>query len=182
MEVNPKHANSYGKVFLIDDSRSMSPHWKNVLKVFETLSYIVKGQDPDGFDLWFTGPGKPLKQCSKTTDAVQAAKLRKLSGTTDITNKLSQIFDDYIEALEKPKTNFFGRPAKPVKPLSLYVFTDGVWEKDCNPRDLVESFVRQLVALNKVKGKVGIQFISFGQDPVGLARMELLDSGLNVKL
>jgi hypothetical protein len=160
----------------------MSKHWGNVQKVFETLSYIVKEVDPDGFDLWFTGPGKPLKNCQKTTAPLQTVELRRQQGTTDITDKLNQIFEDYIEALHKPRTGFLAKLSKPVKPLSLYVLTDGVWEKDCNPSYLVENFVGELEKLRKVKGKVGIQFISFGQDSVGLERMELLDSGLNVKL
>jgi hypothetical protein len=167
---------------LIDDSTSMRRHWENVLKVFETVPYIVKEADPDGFDLWFTGPGKPLKKCRDTTAPLRAVETRKQQGTTDINDKLDRIFDDHIEALKKPRTGLFARLSKSVKPLSLYVFTDGVWEKDCNPGPLVENFVRQLESLGKVKGKVGIQFISFGKDPVGLERMELLDSGLNVKL
>lgn len=160
----------------------MSHHWDNVHKVFETLSYIVKEVDPDGFDLWFTGPGKPLKNCQKTTAPLQAVESRRKRGTTDITDKLRQIFDDYIEALQKPRTVLSSLLSKQVKPLSLYVFTDGVWEEDCDPTHVVENFVRQLQDLGKVKGKVGIQFISFGEDPVGLERMDILDSGLNVKL
>lgn len=160
----------------------MDQHWGIVQNVFETLSYIVKEVDPNGFDLWFTGPGKPLKNQKRTTEALQTMEFRKRQGTTDINNKLEKIFEDYIDALKKPKTGIRATFAKAVKPLSLYVLTDGVWEKDCNPRHLVETFVKQLEDLGKVKGKVGIQFISFGEDIIGLDRMELLDSGLNVKL
>jgi hypothetical protein len=138
---------------LIDDSISMRKHWGNVQKVFETVSYIVKEVDPDGFDLWFTGPGKPLKNCQKTTAPLQAVELRRHQGTTDINDKLTRIFDDYVEALQKPRTGFLAKLSKPVKPLNLYVFTDGVWEKDCNPRYSVENFVRQLETLHKVKAK-----------------------------
>lgn len=153
-----------------------------VQDVFEALSYIVKEVDPNGFDLWFTGPGTPLKNQKRTTDPSRIVEYRILQGTTDINNKLEKIFDDYLEALKKPKTGMLAKFSKAVKPLSLYVLTDGVWEQDCNPRHLVETFVNQLEGLGKVKGKVGIEFISFGEDPVGLDRMELLDSGLNVKL
>lgn len=167
---------------MIDDSTSMHQHWGNVQKVFEALSYVVKEVDPNGFDLWFTGPGEPLKNCQKTSAPLRAVEGRMQQGTTDITVKLTEIFDDYIEALKNPRTGILAMFSKPVKPLSLYVLTDGVWEKDCNPRTLVETFVGQLDSLHKGKGKVGIQFISFGQDPVGLERMDFLDSGLNVKM
>jgi len=174
--------NGFGQVFLIDDSISMKDHWRHVQNVFDTLAYIVKEVDPDGFDLWFTGPGKPMKNCQNTTMPLQAVEARRQQGTTDITSKLSKIFEDYIEALQQPRTGIFSKLLKPVKPLNLYVLTDGVWEKDCDPSNLVENFVRDLERLGKVKGKVGIQFISFGQDSVGLERMEVLDSGLRVKL
>lgn len=167
---------------MIDDSMSMDRYWDKVQQVFETVSYIVKEVDPNGFDLWFTGPGEPLKNCRKTTAPLRAVESRRPKGTTDIKVKLTLIFDDYIEDLQKPRSRILSKLSKPVRALSLYVLTDGVWEKDCNPRDLVENFVRKLETLGKVKGKVGIQFISFGRDPVGLERMELLDSGLNVKL
>lgn len=170
-------------VFLIDDSYSMEQHWTRLQKVFDTVAYIVKEVDPDGFDVWFTGPGKPLRNCKKTTAPLQSIKTRRPQGTTDINDRLSQIFDDHIEALRKPhKTGLLGKLSKGVKPLSLYVLTNGIWERNCDPSNLVENFVAQLEELRKVKGKVGIQFISFGDDPVGLERMELLDSGLNVKL
>jgi hypothetical protein len=160
----------------------MGRHWGNVTNVFETISYIVKEVDPNGFDLWFTGPGKPLNNQKHTTTPLQIVENRRKQGTTDINNKLDKIFEAYIDALKKPKTGMLSKFSKTVKPLSLYVLTDGVWEKDCNPRNLVETFVKQLDDLGKIKGRVGIQFISFGEDPIGLERMELLDSGLNVKL
>ncbi|KFY93298.1 hypothetical protein V500_03785 [Pseudogymnoascus sp. VKM F-4518 (FW-2643)] len=170
-------------VFLIDDSESMSQYWKQVREVFEALSYIVKQVDPDGFDLWFTGgSNKPMENCQKSTAALQAVELRKGRGATDINVKLTQIFDAYIDDLRKPRHRILSRVSKPIKPLNLYVLTDGVWEEHCDPRSLVGNFVRQLDDLRKVKGSVGIQFISFGQDPVGLKRMRDLDSSLNLKL
>lgn len=167
---------------MIDDSASMKQHWGNVHKVFETLSYMVKEVDPNGFDLWFTGPGKPLKNQKHTTESLRTVEYRTKQGTTDINDKLQKIFDDYVEALKKPKSVVRAKFSKAVKPLSLYVLTDGVWEQDCNPAHLVETFVKQLEDLGKVKGNLGVQFISFGEDPIGLGRMEFLDSGLNVNM
>jgi len=160
----------------------MNKHWDNVMKVFETLSYMVKEVDPDGFDVWFTGSSKPMKNCTNTSGPVEAVEHRRKHGITDINVRLGEIFEGYLEDLKKPRTGFFSKMSKPAKPLSLYVLTDGMWEKNCNPRPVVENFVQQLINLGKVKGRVGIQFISFGQDPVGLDHLERLDSGLKVKL
>ncbi|KAH7327495.1 hypothetical protein BKA65DRAFT_555051 [Rhexocercosporidium sp. MPI-PUGE-AT-0058] len=40
--------------FIIDDSASMAPVWLDVQRVFEALSYIVKGMSPEGTELFFT--------------------------------------------------------------------------------------------------------------------------------
>jgi hypothetical protein len=175
-------ANLSGQIFLIDDSASMKSHWKHVVLLFEALSYMVKDVGPDGFDLWFTGPGKPLRNCRTTTAPLHAVQYRKQQGTTDIVTKLDPIFQDYLDVLKKPRSGVLARLSKPIMPLSLYILTDGLWEKNCNPVPLVEGFARKLENLGEVKSKVGIQFISFGEDPVGLDRMELLDSGLIVHL
>ncbi|KAK0102741.1 hypothetical protein ONS95_006339 [Cadophora gregata] len=40
--------------FIIDDSASMAPVWLDVQRVFEALSYLVKGMSPEGTELFFT--------------------------------------------------------------------------------------------------------------------------------
>lgn len=66
---------------------------------------------------------------------------------------------------------------KPVRSLNVYIFTDGIWQPECDLKPLIRRVV------NKLKGnepyKVGIQFISFGEDARGLESLETLDDFLD---
>jgi len=42
------------QAFIVDDSASMAPVWADVQRVFEALSYTVKGMSPEGTELFFT--------------------------------------------------------------------------------------------------------------------------------
>ena len=163
----------------------MKVHWDNVVKVFEALSYIVKEAGSNGFDLWFTGPGNPMKRCKNTSGPLQDVERRKQQGTTDIKLKLGRILEDYVDEFKKSQSSkriLLNILSKPLKPLSLYVLTDGIWEPECDPAPLIRSFVLQLVDLRKLQSQVGVQFISFGKDPIGRKRMEQLDLSLDASL
>jgi hypothetical protein len=161
----------------MDNASSMRPHRDEVIKVFESLSYLVKETDGDGIDLTFTVSDTCESNCKSTTRLVQILEKQKYEGQTDIDHKLNEIFEKYKALLDRPKKHF----NKP-KPLSLYIFTDGVWERNCNPEATIKGLVKKLVERGKNRQQVGIQFISFGNDPTGLGRLNYLDSGLNLEL
>jgi len=157
----------------------MQPHWENVVDTFEALSYILKYVDPNGLDLFFADCTDCLRDCKRTKTMIQLVKSRRenLRGVTDITIKLTEILDDYKSKLEKSKSIF--RSA--TRPLNLYVLTDGVWEEDCNAGEPIRRLVNKLTELGKAGSQVGIEFISFGNHPIALARLDHLDSGLDLK-
>jgi len=155
----------------------MRPYKDDVVKVFESSSYLVKEMDNDGIDLRFTVSGVCELNCKSTTRLIQLLADQRYEGQTDIDHNLNQIFDKYKASLDKPKS-FFNKH----KPLSLYILTDGVWEADCNPDATIRSLVKKLVDLGYTRQQVGIQFISFGDDPTGLSRLNHLDSGLDLDL
>lgn len=167
------------QVFLIDDSLEMAPHWEAVIDVLEALSYILKTVDPNGLDLSFTVSSDSLEDCKKTSRLVDMTKTRRLKGTTDMNLKLTSLLDEYQNALTKGRSNSIFRRA--VRPMNLYILTDGVWEKDCDVEAPIRSLVQKLVELGKGRIQVGIQFISFGNNTSALTRMDHLDSGLGLK-
>jgi len=176
-------------MFLIDDSSSMKPSWEKnehcqgVVRVFEALSYLVKETDPNGIDVLFTVSGKRYTNCKSTTSLVAAVKSMKLQGKTDINMRLTQIFDEYKAKLSKPQTKgLFNKEPKTVRPLNLYVLTNGVWEPESHAERPIQSIVHKLVELKKDRLQIGVQFIRFGEDPLGMARLDYLDSGLNLPL
>jgi hypothetical protein len=169
------------QAFLIDDSLSMKPHWKGVQKVFEALSYIVKETDPNGIDLYFTISLDYEQNSKSTTGLLRMIKTRTLQSNTDINLRLSAILNKYKAALAKPRSLLLLHN-KPVRPLTLYILTDGVWESECNPERLIKSLVEKMIELGQDKLQVGLQFISFGNNSIGLKRMERLDSGLGLPM
>ncbi|TVY91861.1 Serine/threonine-protein kinase [Lachnellula willkommii] len=174
-------------VFLIDDSVSMKPHWDKtddspgVVKVFEALSYLVKETDDDGIDLLFTVSGERVSDRKSTTKLVQLVKEREHQGNTDINLRVNGLFEDYKAEFNKRK-NLFSKDLKKVKPLSLYIFTNGVWEEGSDLSEIIRRLVRKLEDVGRTREQVGIEFISFGADPVGLKRMEYLDSELDLSM
>lgn len=164
-------------VFLVDDSRSMAQHWPMVNKVFKALSYIVKEMDKDGIDLYFTISETYQKRAKKTSKLlpIVQAQMQRGNSTTDINFRLTKILDEYKNNLDKKKWYQSGP-----KPLSLYVLTDGLWEEDCTAIEPIKMAVQKLEDLRKDERQIGIQFISFGENPTGLKRLHYLDDGLNL--
>ena len=158
----------------------MKSHWEQVIKVFQALSYILKEVDPDGLDLHFTISGDSLKNCKTTSKPVQLLKSRRHQGNTDINLKLTAFFEDYKATLDKSR-GLGGHLKKKKRPLSLYILTDGVWERECNPEKPIRNMAQKLAELGKDKSQLGIQFISFGNIPVGRLRLEQLDNCLGLE-
>jgi hypothetical protein len=67
---------------------------------------------------------------------------------------------------------------KVVRRLNLYILTNGIWEDKSTGKIPIVNFAQKLMKLGMIKGQVGIQFISFGNNPAGLERMRVLDSEL----
>ncbi len=121
---------------------------------------------------------------SKSSKFVKSLEKTQPSGISDISILLNSILLRYKSKLHKAYGAGSERTSSArsdLKPLSLYVLTDGTWQPECDAEDPIKSLVQTLVALNVPdKKQVGIQFISFGRNPEGLARMETLDSNMKI--
>ncbi|KAM3071948.1 hypothetical protein ACMFMG_008416 [Clarireedia jacksonii] len=175
-------------IFLIDDSWSMLEYWDKVTDIFSILAYIVKESDPDGVDLYFTmsSPGEHHNH-RKTSRLEKVVRNRKPRGKSDIRVMLDSILNDYTGKLGNQKARRTGLARfapleKDLRPLNLYVLTDGVWQERCDAIPPIRRLVDRLVELSLDERQIGIQFISFGNDPTGLDRLGFLDSGLNLGL
>lgn len=173
-------------MFIIDDALSMLDHWNDVESVFEVLAKIVKSADPDGIDLHFTMSDEVynsknkwgVNSSSKLVGHVRDRR-RKIRGSVNITYRLDAILGPYIAKL----TNAYPRGGT-VRPLNLYVLTDGVWEPECDPSSAVKNLVDKLrrFGYSKDSKQVGIQFISFGKNTEGLKRLSDLDDNLGQEM
>jgi hypothetical protein len=166
----------------------MDQYWDKVIDVFSILAYIVKESDPDGIDLYFTmSPPRERHNGKRTSKLEKIVRDRKPRGKSDIRVALDSILNDYTGRLgiQKARRRGLARFApqeKDLRPLNLYVLTDGVWQDRCDAVPPIRRLVDRLIELNMDEKQIGIQFISFGDDPRGLARLDVLDSDLNLRL
>jgi|SRR2546423_178812 len=161
----------------------MQKHWSKVISVFYVLAYMVKDSDPDGMDLLYTVSLE--RQKSKKPDRLrQHLNAKACGGRTDITLRLSIILHEYATALQEQATprRFLGSflKKKEVRPMSLYIFTDAVWQPRCNAAAPIKLLIKKLDELGLPDHQVGIQFIRFGQNQESIDRLEYLDSGLEL--
>lgn len=183
------YTNKLPQIFLIDDSFSMERHWQEVEALFGLLAYMVKDSDPDGIELRFTISSKRHRsKKGRTKDLTKILHDKKYEGDSNIRSSLQNIVQKYKEGLKKPvnpATSWWrlrGRPAEPVRDQNVYVFTDGTWQPNSDPTEIIADLVGDLKEHKVLKEQFGIQFISFGNDPSSLATLERLDKGLNLPL
>ncbi|KAK8862219.1 hypothetical protein PGQ11_008454 [Apiospora arundinis] len=165
--------------FVIDNGGSMRPYWPAMRTALETLASMIGSLDKDGLDMEFT-LGKdynisnaPVKRLLDRFDkaCVDALQPQDDSKTgTDMAMILGQIFFDYLKDTSKPMT--------------LIVFTDGVWDGTFSDEDVETSIVEFLrnAAIEKKPYSLrwfSIEFVSFGQ--AGIERLERFDNDLESK-
>lgn len=177
------------QIFLIDDSTSMKTiHREDVLNTFIALSYLAKRIDENDIDLFFTSQPSNMRherRTSKLLSQVQQNYNKKPSGTSTREASLSVVID-YIDKkkLPNPHVTFTGIPGVPQwliqRPrITLFVFTDGLWGNGTGSIVGVEKEIERLIANVKMRHlsrtSVTIQFIRFGNDPLGVERLKYLD-------
>ena len=166
----------------------MGPYREQVRNVLELLSAMTQNYDPDGLDLYFST--ECLRHRPKTNE--QMLRLfdeRSSHGIPNMSERFSQIIEEYKGRFGKSNTFRLSKylhprstPSKGPRRLSLYVLTDGVWQPGCTLITEIRSLVALLEEHKLPNRHIGIQFIRFGDDKEGQARLEKLDSGLGLEL
>lgn len=158
----------------------MKVNWPSVTNLIDILAYLVKPYDTNGMELLYTISSSPPLKSKDSTTLVRSIERMTPEGKSDISQKLTLILTQYQSALHQA----FGAGhevvsrARKVKPLSIYILTDGIWQPHCDAQTPIRNIVQKLVQLNLDKKQVGIQFISFGNDRVGLQRLKELDDDM----
>ncbi|KAF2116786.1 hypothetical protein BDV96DRAFT_34877 [Lophiotrema nucula] len=173
-------------VFVFDNSLTMGEHWMSVVDTAKTLAWFVKKVDRDGLELRSAIPvarnQNRWNHIKTSTDVEKIATgLRKYS-KSNLTHIMDEILDTYRAEMNKEyhrrkqKWVSVAKLTPGLKPMTIYVFTDGVWEPRTDLTDTILRTVDALKATQQPSTQVGIQFIQFGNDPVGTERMEKLDN------
>ena len=164
----------------------MAPHRTKVEGVVELLSSLTAPYDPDGLDLYFST--ESAKQKPKNPEEfLKHLRDRPAKGLPDFRQRFATIIEKYQSRFGKMNT--FSKvfhpksmPSRGPRPLSLYVLTDGIWDPNCTLITEIKKLVASLLEHKLPNKYVGIQFIRFGNDPVGKQRLRHLDAGLGLEL
>ena len=162
----------------------MRAHCKDVLKVVSLLTYMLKNSDPNGLDVYFTQSTQKVHSV-KSTKLSTAVSQVAFQGISDMRARLSHILQEHknkFGTTTTPSGPWYKKagPPEAQKPLSFYVLTDGKWQpNEVGPT--IIALVDSMRANQLRKEHVGIQFIRFGEDSRGIARLNHLDHGLGLK-
>lgn len=160
----------------------MKQHWSSLKSLCSLLFEIVKDYDPDGVDFYFT-VSQTQKRNFTNRRQLEAFLARKepQSGPCNMSNRLGLILQAYQDRL-RHRDRFTSVFHRKVRPISIYILTDGQWELGPDPSNVIRNLVDQMGNLMITKEQVGLQFIRWGNDPEVQKRLERLDSGLGTRL
>ncbi|KAI0420959.1 kinase-like domain-containing protein [Xylaria grammica] len=179
--------------FIYDNSKSMAPYWPEVKDTANALTYILKSVDPDGFETHMTNSGECLKQNDRKglfneSGYFDQHRPRPEFGACPMEHILSNILERVIDKALAPISRLDRLRSRQIRGVSIYVFTNGVWEarrrRDGSNEgaggveNAIKTAVDRLQAARKMRPFLSIQFISFGDNPEGRRRMSWLDDGI----
>ncbi|KAF5543011.1 serine threonine kinase [Fusarium mexicanum] len=153
------------QIFIIDNFSSMEPHMEKVKKTARVVSYVTKLADHNGMEVF---AASETTMCPKICrHSIQVEKAIGNFKTVRGTCRMRKCLDDILNRI---------LVERPFKPTSIYIFTDGVWEQG---EDQVEFAVNRatqfLIKHGLPSSSIMFQFIQFGRNAEGAARMKRLD-------
>lgn len=165
------------QLFVIDDSSSMREHTDYLYQTSRALIALASKVDPDRVEMVFTSnPSKFTKDRHRFLGGGPNHMVAKIashfekSSTTNGTN------------MESKMGQILTRVGDTMKPTSIYIMTDGVWQPSTLPGGGVEgpikTLVQRLIGSSRAREFITLQFIRFGHDPIGRERLRYLDDDL----
>jgi hypothetical protein len=169
-------------MFLVDNGWHMRDHWESANLVVQTLGMQIGPLDKDGLDLLFTfDPGDYAKRNVKNfgiPTAFQLAMEKAKPGDnmymykTSMAQSLRNVLRKYLND---------GMPKK----LTLIVLTTGIWDGVKDDAEMeVAAAIREMVRKRKgfyTDRWFGIEFVSFGNEPSGLTRLQEFDDNMTMR-
>lgn len=172
-------------IFIADDSASMAHVWPDVKRVFETLSYVVKGMSPGGTELFFTVSYDTYRR-KDTTDLCEFMENKMCKGETNISYRLNLQLQSHRLKVSRAKGLAQSIKDGVVRPQSFYILTNGEWGEGADPKIGIKSTADFLIAEGfRNKSQVTIEFISFATTAMAMQKINDLtqmDFGLYVTL
>ncbi|KAF5633819.1 serine threonine kinase [Fusarium tjaetaba] len=154
------------QIMLIDNFRSMGQHKPKVVKTARVISYVAKAVDEDGMELYAASEIAKKPRICKTSSQIEKAinKMPTVDGTCNMRGCLDTILDRVL----------VGRK---VKPTSIYIYTDGVWEPGADQvKFSIKRAIDYLIKCKQPSSTLMFQFVQFGSDTEGTGRLKFLDN------
>lgn len=124
---------------------------------------MVQSDDPDGIELRFT-TSEECHQSRDVSELTRSASRASPGRGSDVEAALQKAVDQHVSRLKKRRTRL----------LSIYIMTDGNWEQG-EPEAVLLTLGAMLEELGLNRSSLGVQFISYGSNEVGLKRLQQLD-------
>jgi len=156
----------------------MNQYWPDVRSLLEILSYMIKDADSEGVEIRFSNSNHHVKS-RHTTKLLKSFDRLDPKGSEDISASLQRILSRYVLNLgELTRSPSILTNHKTLRPLNLYIFSNGKWSSDSDVQVFIKNFSHKLAQIDPRKSShVGIQFIKFGADPSGQTQFSRLDDG-----
>lgn len=146
----------------------MSKVWPDLKRVFETLSYVVKGMSPNGTEMFYTVSYDTYRR-KDTTDLCEYLENKVPNGVTNISYRLNLQLQAYrLKMFNAKKAK--GKKSI-VRPMSIYILTNGEWGPGADPKIAIQDLATYLKTNKVHKGQVTIEFISFAQTAVAMQKV-----------
>lgn len=159
----------------------MAPHWRDVQILTYIFTSLLKTYDEDGMDVYFSSSEEPLNS-RKVTPLMHSLFGHPTRNTSNIGSRLDSLVTDYIDKMNGHfhRTGLLYR-RQTLKPLNVYVLTNGIWEPKSDAESPIRRLVNALEQHGRVNRQVGIQFIFFGNDEAARQKLQRLDSELGLE-
>ncbi|KAI3575843.1 kinase-like domain-containing protein [Fusarium oxysporum f. sp. albedinis] len=154
------------QIMLIDNFKSMGQYRTKVMKTARVISYVAKAVDEDGMELYAASEITKKPRICKTSSQIEKAitRMPTVDGTCNMRGCLDTILDRVL----------VGRK---VKPTSIYIYTDGVWEPGADQiKFSIKRAIDYLIKCGQPSSTLMFQFVQFGSDTEGTGRLKYLDN------
>jgi hypothetical protein len=150
---------------VVDDFSSMEPHMGRVKKVARVISYVAKTADDNGMELYPASKTADTPLICKTSSQVEKAigRMETVGGTCDMGACLDNVLGKVLVGDK-------------IKPTSIYIYTDGVWERDTNVERVIDGAIDHLYKRGQSSKTLMLQFVQFGDNEHGTEKLRYLDN------
>ncbi|KAK8019108.1 hypothetical protein PG990_004246 [Apiospora arundinis] len=179
-------------IIIVDNSRFMQVHHDDLFSLVKDLTYLMKFIDRDGVEVIFTSSPTvkhKVKTSSKMEELLKTHVSLRNNSICHMEHTMDTVVKDVKQRLRKlgekqqswRGSAFRGNSSK-LKAMSIYVFTNGIWDDSGAGTCGVDQSIENLIAYMKTNGvsrtEAAIQFVRFGSSEKGMRRLIELDDDL----